>query len=107
MKESTMGKKKNDGMDEKTPLGDYEGHGVRFDAKENNMTKDNRVEVFIPKGYSNEDPNCFVSINGTAYVLPRGKRVMVPHFVAEELHRAERAQQAWDIRSAGLSEQSL
>ena len=71
------------------------------------MAKDNRVEVFIPKGYSNEDPNCFVSINGIAYVLPRGKRVMVPDFVAAELHRAERAQQACDIRSAGLAEQSL
>ena len=71
------------------------------------MKNENRVEVFIPKGYAVEDPNVFVSINGAAYVLPRGKRVQVPHFVAEELHRAERAQQAWDIRSAGLSEQSL
>lgn len=73
------------------------------------MTKhnDNRVEVYIPKGYSTEDPNYFVSINGTAYVLPRGKRVMVPDFVAAEIERADRAQQAWDIRSAGLAEQSV
>ena len=68
---------------------------------------DNRVEVFLPKGYSNEDPNFFVSINGTAYVLPRGKRVMVPDFVAAEIQRAERAQQAWEVRSAGMAEQSL
>ena len=64
---------------------------------------DGRVEVFIPKGYSNEDPNYFVSINGIAYVLPRGKRVMVPAFVAEEIARADRAQQAWDARSAQLA----
>jgi len=68
---------------------------------------DGRVEVFIPKGYSNEDPNYFVSINGTAYVLPRGKRVMVPDFVAAEISRADRAQQAWDARSAGLAEQAV
>ena len=61
-----------------------------------------RVEVFIPKGYAVEDPNCFVSINGAAYLLPRGKRVSVPVEVAEELHRAELAQQAWDARSASL-----
>ncbi len=66
------------------------------------MKNENRVEVFIPKGYAVEDPNVFVSINGEAYVLPRGKRVMVPAAVAEELNRAERAQQAWDARSASL-----
>ena len=68
---------------------------------------DGRVEVFLPKGYSNEDPNYYVSINGTAYVLPRGKRVMVPEFVAAEIQRADRAQQAWDARSAGLAEQAV
>ena len=61
-----------------------------------------RVEVMIPKGYAVEDPNCFVSINGAAYLLPRGKRVSVPVEVAEELQRAERAQQAWDTRSESL-----
>ena len=66
------------------------------------MKNENRVEGFIPKGYAVEDPNVFVSINGAAYVLPRGKRVTVPVAVAEELHRAERAQQAWDARSASL-----
>lgn len=72
------------------------------DKEELYMKNENRVEVFIPKGYAVEDPNVFVSINGAAYVLPRGKRVTVPVAVAEELHRAERAQQAWDARSASL-----
>ena len=66
------------------------------------MKNENRVEVMIPKGYAVEDPNELVRINGTAYVLPRGKRVMVPAEVAAELHRGERAQQAWDARSASL-----
>lgn len=66
------------------------------------MKEAERVEVLIPKGYAVEDPNCFVSINGAAYLLPRGKRVSVPAAVAAELQRAERAQQAWDARSAGL-----
>ena len=58
--------------------------------------KDNRVEVFIPRGYGAEVPNVFVSINGEAYLLPRGKRVMVPAAVAAELDRADRARQAWE-----------
>lgn len=69
-------------------------------------TNDNRVEVFIPKGYAVEDPNYFVSINGVSYVLPRGKRCLVPDFVAAEIDRAERAQQAWDARSAQLAEKT-
>lgn len=65
---------------------------------------ENRVEVFVPKGYSAEDPNYFVGINGSAYILPRGKRVLVPACVAEEIHRADRAQRAWEARSAQLAE---
>lgn len=66
------------------------------------MKNENRVEVFIPKGYGVEDPNVFVGINGTSYVLPRGKRVTVPAEVAAELDRGERAKQAWDARSVSL-----
>lgn len=70
-----------------------------------NNTKDDRVEVCLPKGYALEDPNCFVSINGASFLLPRGKRVLVPDFVAAELRRAELAQRNWDARSAQLAEQ--
>ena len=66
------------------------------------MNNQERVEVFIPKGYAVEDPNVFVSINGVAYVLPRGKRVRVPKAVAQELNRAEEAQKAWDAKSMSL-----
>ena len=40
---------------------------------ETEEVKDDRVEVFIPKGQANEDPNLFVSVNGKNYLLPRGK----------------------------------
>ena len=35
---------------------------------------ENRVEVFIPKGYANDEPNLFVSVNGVNYLLPKGKK---------------------------------
>lgn len=50
-----------------------------------------RVEVFIPRGGDRADPNCFVGINGVNYLLPRGKKSLVPKIVAEEIARSERA----------------
>lgn len=68
--------------------------------------KDDRVEVTIPKGYANEDPNYFVSVNGVNYLLPRGKRSMVPAHVAAEIERAQRAQEAWDDKSAAMADEA-
>ena len=53
--------------------------------------KDNRVEIFVPKGYANDDPNLFVSVNGVNYLLPKGKKSLVPDFVAAEIERSKRA----------------
>ena len=53
--------------------------------------KEKRIEVFIPRGSDREDPNYFVGINGVNYLLPRGKKSMVPPAVAEEITRSERA----------------
>lgn len=68
--------------------------------------KDNRVEVFIPKGYANEDPNMFVSVNGVNYLLPRGKKSMVPQEVAEEIERSRKAQEELDERIEEMLEAS-
>lgn len=57
---------------------------------------DTRVEVFIPKGYANDEPNLFVGVNGVNYLLPRGKTSLVPPAVAEEVKRAARAQETMD-----------
>lgn len=50
-----------------------------------------RVEIFVPRGNSNEDPNLFISVNGVNYLLPRGKKSMVPVAVAYEYERAQKA----------------
>ena len=52
---------------------------------------DKRIEVFIPRGGDRADPNLFVGINGVNYLLPRGKKSMVPAAVAAEIERADRA----------------
>ena len=62
------------------------------------MTKkdDNRVNVTIDRGFSGEEPNLMVSINGKNYLLPRGKTSQVPPEVAYELERSRRAQEKLD-----------
>lgn len=57
-----------------------------------------RVEVFIPRGEKNDDPNFFVSVNGVNYLLPRGKKSLVPAHIAFEIQRSFAAQEAQDRR---------
>ena len=52
---------------------------------------DKRVEIFIPRGADREDPNLFVGINCVNYLLPRGKKSMVPLTVAAEIERSGKA----------------
>ena len=68
--------------------------------------KDDRVEVFIPKGQANEDPNLFVCVNGKNYLLPKGKKSLVPPEVAEEIRRANEAQETMDAHMDELLEAS-
>lgn len=60
--------------------------------------KDTRVEVFVPRGAANDDPNYFVGVNGKSYLLPRGKTSKVPPEVAAEIERSNKAQETLDSR---------
>lgn len=58
--------------------------------------KQRMEEIFVPKGRKDEEQNLFISINGVNYLIPRGKKSTVPHFVAEEYRRSLEAQEALD-----------
>ena len=64
-----------------------------------------RVEVYIPRGADREDPNFFVAVNGVNYLLPRGKKSLVPEEVAREFRRSQAAQEALDKRIEQLLEE--
>ena len=68
--------------------------------------KEEYVDLFIPKGYANDEPNFFISVNGKNYLLPRGKTSKVPPEVKEEYDRAMRAQEALDAKSEALLEKA-
>ena len=75
-------------------------------TKSAEIVKDNRVEVFVPKGYANDDPNLFVSVNGVNYLLPKGKKSLVPAYVAAEFERSKKAQERQDEKMEQMLEAS-
>lgn len=70
------------------------------------IKKEGYVDLHIPRGYANDDPNYFISINGKNYILPKGKTSKVPPCVKEEYDRAMRAQEALDAKSEALLEKA-
>ena len=54
-------------------------------------TAEERVEIHVPRGSANDEPNLVIGINGVNYVLPKGKTSKVPKFVAEEFYRSKNA----------------
>lgn len=69
-------------------------------------TTTNREDIFIPKGYANDDPNLFVSVNGKNYLLPKGKTSSVPKHVAEEIKRSLKAEEIQDANAEKLLEKA-
>jgi len=101
-----MGNKKNEPVSE---VEQKDANQTTDVTPETKMTEDapkqpEMVEVYVHKGYGKEDPNCYVSINGRNYIVPRGKNVMVPKAVADEIARSERAQRRFDQTVADLLE---
>ena len=54
--------------------------------------KTDRVTVTLPRAHKGEEPDLFVSINGKAYLVPKGETSEVPPEVAEEIARADKAE---------------
>ena len=63
-----------------------------------------KVEIFVPKGYANDEPNLFIGVNGVNYLLPKGKASKVPKAVAEEFYRAQKAAETRDSNSEKMLE---
>ena len=64
--------------------------------------KETYVDLFIPRGYGNDDPNEFISVNGKNFLLPKGKTSKVPKYVKEEFERSQKAQEAFLRKSEAL-----
>lgn len=69
-------------------------------------TKTERKDIFIEKGYVNDEPNQFVSVNGKNFLLPKGETSNVPVHIAEEIERSRRAQRRQDKNAEQLLEKA-
>lgn len=65
------------------------------------------VDLHIPRGYVNDEPNLIISVNGKNYVLPKGKTSKVPPCVKYEYDRALRAMERQDATVEKLLEEAL
>ena len=71
-----------------------------------NVTTNGKVEVFIPRDGATNDTSYFVGVNGVNYILPRGKKSLVPDYVAEEIRRSKAAEDRMYEEKAALLEQA-
>lgn len=62
------------------------------------------VELFVEHGYTKDDPNEFISINGKNYILPKGEVSMVPPCVKAEYERSRRARSVQKKNSDAMLE---
>jgi hypothetical protein len=69
-------------------------------------TKKTTERIFVDRGYGNEDPNVFISVNGKNYLLPRGQYSDVPVEVAEEYRRSQAAKENFYKKSSEMIEKS-
>lgn len=65
-------------------------------TKEKTVIPEGYEEIFIPRARANEEVNLFIGVNGVNYILPKGKRSVVPTFVADEYRRSLEAQDRLD-----------
>ena len=60
-------------------------------AKKIENKEANRVKIKLPRAKGSEPKELYVAVNGVNYLVPKGKEVEVPEFVAEEIRRSEAA----------------
>ena len=71
-----------------------------------NTTTSKLVDITIPRGYADDEPNLVISVNGKNYVLPKGKTSKVPPAVKYEYDRSLRAQERLYEKSEKMLEEA-
>ena len=69
-------------------------------------SKTDLVDLTLPRGYTADEPNHIISVNGKNWVLPKGKTSKVPAYVKYEYDRSLRAKEAMDVRAAEMAEKA-
>ena len=75
-------------------------------VEEKEFDPEELVELRVPRGNEKDDPNEFISVNGRNFLIPKGKKVMVPAFIKWEYERAQRAKDQYYEKIDDLMEQA-
>ncbi len=51
-----------------------------------------KVTVTIPRAREGEEKSLYICVNGKSYLIPKGKPVEVPDYIAKELERSQEAE---------------
>lgn len=67
-----------------------------------------KTKITVPRARKGEPEDLFVGINGVNYLIPKGKAVEVPDFVAAEVRRSQAAEDyMFDQKESLLSNESV
>lgn len=65
-----------------------------------------RVDIYVPRGSANDEPDMFISVNGVNYLLPKGQTHNVPKAVADEFYRSLAAQEELDKKMQAMIDEA-
>ena len=65
-----------------------------------------RVDIYVPRGAANDEPDMFISVNGVNYLLPKGQTHNVPKAVADEFYRSLAAQEELDKKMQAMIDEA-
>lgn len=65
-----------------------------------------KVKITLPKARGSEPRELFVGVNGVNYLIPKGKTIEVPDFVAEEVKRAQAAEDFEDDEKVRMADEA-
>ena len=64
---------------------------AKTSEKNENVIETGKTKITLPRARKGEAEDLFVGVNGVSYLIPKGKEVEVPDFVAEEIRRSQAA----------------
>lgn len=65
-----------------------------------------KVKITLPKARGTEPKELFVGVNGVNYLIPKGKPVEVPDYVAAEIARAQAAEDFEDDEKMRMADEA-
>ena len=65
-----------------------------------------RVDIYVPRGSANDEPDMFISVNGVNYLRPKGQTHNVPKAVADEFYRSLAAQEELDKKMQAMIDEA-